>query len=99
MRFRNETADDVAYYMVETKLQDLGKFARGQLFNMLQLKHQYIDGFKSTNNKVNLWDILPAWELLICYIGVIYIDITKIDKWCIDKVGQSHHFDETADIS
>ena len=65
MRFRNETADDVAFYMVETKLQDLGKFARGQLFKMLQLKHQYIDGVKSKNDKVNLWDVLPAWELFL----------------------------------
>lgn len=62
MRFRHEAADNLAYFMMATKMKDIGSFACEQLKTLLTLKCQCYKGRKSSCKNVRMLDILPAWN-------------------------------------
>lgn len=62
MRFRNDTANYLAYYMFLHKLNDIGIFACEQLKRLLTLKCQYYKGKKSKIVNVRMLDNLPEWD-------------------------------------
>ena len=62
IRFRGDKADNVAYYMVKTNMQDIPNFACGQLDYILKLRTNKKNGKKTEDNNVRKWDILPEWN-------------------------------------
>lgn len=62
MRFRHDAADNLAYFMMKNKLNEIGVFSCEQLKNLLTLKHPFYNGKKSDCKNVRMLDVYPAWE-------------------------------------
>lgn len=62
LRYRNDKADAVSYFMFKINLEDIGEFACGELHKALDLKQKTINGKATDNVLIRRWDTLSAWD-------------------------------------
>lgn len=56
LRFLQERAETVAFFIYDKQFEELGEFASQELYNTLDLKK------KGTDTNISRWDTLPAWK-------------------------------------
>lgn len=90
LRFRGDKALELAYFMSQNNMQDLGDFATGQLRKVLQLKADHIiNGKKSNDSNIRRYDINPKWEMLLqgfqgvnfCLLPRMEVTILRKKEW------------------